>query len=169
MHPTAMKHAKRFFNNYVNHKHDILEVGSQNVTGSLRDACPSCKSYVGIDMVAANGVDIVLTDPYKFPFEDEKFDVVASSSVFEHSEMHWVLFLEMLRVMKPGGLMYMNAPSNGFVHRYPVDCWRFYPDAGKAFVTWAKYNKIECELLEEYIADAEGDVWNDFVMILRKK
>ena len=29
-------------------------------------------------------------------------------------------------------LFYLNAPSNGEFHRYPVDCWRFYPDAGGA-------------------------------------
>jgi SAM-dependent methyltransferase len=71
---------------------------------------------------------------YKLPFADGSVDVVLSSSCFEHSEFFWLLFLEILRVLRPEGLFYLNAPSNGPFHRYPVDCWRFYPDSGNALV-----------------------------------
>lgn len=40
-------------------------------------------------------------------------------------------FLEYARVIKPGGMIYINAPSNGDYHRYPDDNWRFYPDCGR--------------------------------------
>ena len=31
-------------------------------------------------------------------------------------------------MLRPAGLFYLNAPSNGDFHRYPVDCWRIMPD-----------------------------------------
>ena len=32
------------------------------------------------------------------------------------------------RVLVPGGLACIIAPGAQGVHRFPVDCWRFYPD-----------------------------------------
>jgi hypothetical protein len=32
-------------------------------------------------------------------------------------------------VLRPGGLLYVNAPSGGEYHAWPVDCYRFYDDA----------------------------------------
>jgi SAM-dependent methyltransferase len=111
-------------------------------------------------------VDVVLEDPYSLPFETASTDVVISSSCFEHSEMFWVLFIEIMRILKPHGLFYLNAPSNGDFHRYPVDCWRFYPDSGRALVTWAKRNEMNPALLESYAsAQSAGDQWNDFVAV----
>ena len=82
--------------------------------------------------------------------------------------MFWVLFLEIMRILKPHGLLYLNAPSNGVFHRYPVDCWRFYPDSGRALVTWAKRNGMNPALLESFISEQVGDQWNDFVAIFVK-
>ena len=143
MHPTAMRNCQSFFTTYsasfVQHQHvKVVESGSQNVNGTLRDTCPANFEYIGVDFAQAKGVDIVLADPYKLPFEDESVDVVLSSSCFEQSEMFWLVFLEILRVLKPNGLFYLNVPSTGSFHRYPVDCWRFYPDSGAALVKWAQ-------------------------------
>ena len=174
MHPTAMSNAKAFFSTYkdsiekINHAANVVEIGSQDVNGSLRQICPIQFHYTGVDFVEGKGVDVILEDPYSLPFESESIDIIISSSCFEHSEMFWVLFLEILRVLKPGGLFYLNVPSNGEFHRWPVDCWRFYPDSGNALVTWAKRNKIPAVLLESYTSTQIGDQWNDFVGIFLK-
>lgn len=131
MHPTALNNAKLFFETYAknilssNSDPHLVEIGSQDVNGSIREVCPIFFKYTGLDFVAAKGVDIILDDPYTLPFENSSVDVVISSSCFEHSEMFWLVYLEVLRVLKPHGLFYLNAPSGGQVHRYPVDCWRF--------------------------------------------
>jgi len=151
MHDTAYRTGKDFFDIYLNETSKILEVGSQNVNGSLRDHSKS-KDYTGLDFVKGLGVDIVLEDAYCYPFEDNTFDAIVTSSCFEHSEMFWVSFLECMRVLKPEGVLYCNAPSAfKSYHRYPVDCWRFMPDAGKGFETWAKYNNINSKVLETFI------------------
>jgi len=174
MHPTAMINADRFYRTYLKPEHPgyfVVEIGSQivpNVRGSLKDVCPENTEYIGVDFVSGNGVDVVLDDPYKLPFADNSVDVCLASSVFEHSEMFWVLFLEILRILRPEGLFYLNVPSNGFVHRYPVDCWRFYPDSGKALVSWARRSGLRPALLESYTSMQQFDVWNDFVAVFLK-
>jgi SAM-dependent methyltransferase len=99
------------------------------------------------------------------PFETASADVIVSSSCFEHSEMFWVLFLEILRILKPSGLFYLNVPSNGAFHRYPVDCWRFYPDSGNALVKWARLNGLRPTILESYTSNHEIENWRDYVCV----
>lgn len=170
MHPTAMLNARMFFDVYGASfaSGQVLDIGAQDVNGSLRDVCPAQLRYVGVDFVAGKGVDVILDDPYKLPFADQSVDIVVSSSCFEHSELFWVLFLEIMRVLKAPGLFYLNAPSNGEIHRYPLDCWRFYPDSGKALVTWAQRTGYDAALVESYTCKQIGDVWNDFVAVFLK-
>lgn len=157
MHFNALKHAELFFKTYCSDpviSLRVADIGSLNVNGSMKDVItPSIKEYVGIDFEPGNGVDILITDPYKFPIPDESFDVVVTNSCFEHSEMFWLTFLEGLRILKPEGILYYNVPSAWMTyHRYPVDCWRFYPDSAKGLETWANYNNIPTMVLESYIS-----------------
>lgn len=173
MNPSALRDADNFFRTYLPYKKQIaprlVDIGAQDVNGSMKQVCPKHVEYVGVDFVEGKGVDVVLKDPYSFPFEKESFDIVVSSSCFEHSEMFWLTFLEMLRITKDDGLIYINAPSNAAYHRYPVDCWRFYPDSGLALVNWGKRNGYDCELLESYVANQGNDgMVNDFVAIIVK-
>lgn len=173
MNPSALRDADSFFRTYIPYKKQttprLVDIGAQDVNGSMKQVCPKHVKYVGVDFVEGKGVDVVLEDPYSFPFEKESFDIVVSSSCFEHSEMFWLTFLEMLRITKDDGLIYINAPSNAAYHRYPVDCWRFYPDSGLALVNWGKRNGYDCELLESYVANQGSDgMVNDFVAVIVK-
>lgn len=177
MHPSARFHGKCFFDVYLNRPGlEIVEIGSRNVNGSLREySFPHAKSYVGVDFAEGNGVDLVLTDPYKFPLATSSVDAVVCSSCLEHSELFWLTFLEMLRILRPNGLCYINVPSNGQFHRFPVDCWRFYPDSGHALVTWARRNGYNTAMLESFIGKqatavpvGQKNEWNDFVAVFLK-
>lgn len=174
MHTSAMKNCEEFRNTYmmsvkdINPDFSVVEIGSQDVNGSLR-ALWSNVPYTGVDFVNGKGVDLILDDPYTLPLESESCDIVLSSSCFEHSEMFWVLYLEIMRILKPHGLFYLNVPSNGDFHRWPVDCWRFYPDSGRGLVTWAKRNGMNPALLESYTsAQGAADKWNDYVAVFLK-
>ncbi|WP_024300586.1 methyltransferase domain-containing protein [Methyloversatilis discipulorum] len=170
MHPSAMENGRLFFATYFEAAAPalILDIGSQDINGSLRQLAPAGACYVGLDFAAGRGVDVVLDDAYRLPFEDGAADVVVSSSCFEHVDMFWLTFNEVLRVLKPGGLFYLNAPSNGEFHRYPVDCWRFYPDAGEALVRWGTRSGYRPALLESFTAYQRLDIWNDFVAVFVK-
>jgi SAM-dependent methyltransferase len=152
MHQTAHIAGKCFFDTYcADIRPSVVEIGSQNINGSLRDHAHMASAYIGVDFAQGKGVDLVLQDPYKFPFDDNTFDVLVTSSCFEHSEMFWLSFLEGLRILKPEGIMYCNAPSNNMdYHRYPVDCWRFMPDSARALQTWAKHNGLEVAVTETF-------------------
>lgn len=155
MHKSAYIFGGGFFAVYCKEQGPIriAEIGSQNINGALRDHKPSnCIEYLGMDFEEGKGVDLVLTDPYSFPIEDNTYDVVVTSSCFEHSEMFWLTFLEGMRILKPSGLMYCNAPSAWMpYHRFPVDCWRFYPDAAKGLQSWARRNGMNTQVLESFI------------------
>lgn len=178
MHESATFYGKLFFDKYCRSSAkdplSVIEIGSQNVNGALRDISPAGINYIGLDFVAGKGVDIVIDDPYRLPFEDDSVDRVVSSSCFEHSEFFWLVFLEAMRILKPDGVFYLNAPSNGFFHRWPIDCWRFYPDSGYALVNWARRNGYSPALLESFVGKrsagrvADGGMWNDFVAVFLK-
>lgn len=146
----------------------ILEVGSLNVNGCLRDAAEPTTHYIGLDLEEGPGVDFVITPGTDFPVEDDSFDLVMASSVFEHDSRFWDTFVRMCRAARPGGHIYVNAPSNGTVHRYPRDCWRFYPDAGLALAEHARSEGLEIDLCESFVGNRHSDVWNDFVAVFRK-
>ena len=46
-----------------------------------------------------------------FPFEDDQFDLVVASHIIEHVSNPIELFAECARVCKPGGYIYVEAPS----------------------------------------------------------
>ena len=165
MHDSAMWWATQFLKNY-SIAGKILEVGSCNVNGGLRDICPEGSEWVGVDLEEGPGVDIVLTDPHKLPFEDNSFDVILSSSVFEHTEFFWELFKEKCRCVKPGGYIYINAPSSGEYHPYPTDSWRFYRDAAFSLEKWAQHCGYPAKTLH---ASVDSDTrYCDFVAIYMK-
>jgi hypothetical protein len=169
MHDTALDLGKKFFEVYFPRRQPrILEVGSLNVNGTLRDCAPRRSTYLGVDIMAGPGVDIVLQNSHSLPFKDGRFDATVSSSCFEHAQMFWLTFLEMVRVTKSTGYIYLNAPSNGNYHSYPFDNWRFYPDAGLALAAWAAHQGKRVTLVESFIAGRRGDQWNDCVIVFRK-
>jgi SAM-dependent methyltransferase len=166
-----MNNAQKFFEVYSPGLADsknvtVVDIGAQDVNGSLREVCSPSFNYIGVDFQDARGVDIILEDPYVFPLDNESADIVVSSSCLEHSEMFWLAYLEMMRILKPGGLLYLNVPSGGDFHRYPVDCWRFFPDSGSALITWGKRNGLNNILLESY-TDLAG-YWGDFIGVFLK-
>lgn len=170
MHHTAMETARRFFQTYAPHRSDltIVDVGALDVNGSLRHVAPADSRYIGLDFATGPGVDIVIDDPYALPLPDASADIVVCSSCFEHSEHFWLLFNEVLRLLRPDGLFYLSVPSNGLFHRYPVDCWRFYPDSGRALQSWGRRSGYAVALLESFTEEQTGDRWNDFVAVFVK-
>ncbi len=115
MHVSALKHGQLFFDTYLGREADvtIVDIGAQDINGSLRHGAPAGCRYIGVDFVPGPGVDVVLDDPYRLPFADASVDVVVSSSCFEHIEFFWLMFNEALRVLAPGGLIVVdNAVSH---------------------------------------------------------
>ena len=148
---------------------NLVEIGSLAVNSSVKNSLNKKIKYIGADICKGENVDIVLDDPYKFPFEDESIDAIISISTFEHTEFFWLTYLEILRVLKKDGLFFLNAPSNSKFHRHETDNWRFYPDSSLALENWGKKNNYNPKVLEHYTNYEKGrDIWNDYVSITLK-
>lgn len=138
MHQGSIRAMRYFIKSHVKTEEmkRILEIGSlvteveKYGTGYREHFLQFNKNWIyeGLDIVAGPGVDIVTTDHYRYPIEDDIYDIVISGQVMEHIPDLCRFIEECARVLKPGGLMCMIAPFNWPIHRYPVDCWRILPD-----------------------------------------
>ena len=146
---------------------DILDFGSQVVDSQGQSYRPLFDApawqYKGLDIEEGHNVDIVVADAYNWAeVPSDSVDIVISGQALEHVEFFWASTFEIVRVLRPGGLAVIIAPSGGFEHRYPVDCWRFYRDG---FVALNEY--IGGELVDAFTDWGNLD-WEDSILILRK-
>lgn len=145
MHKSAMLRMEYFVKTYlsnVKYKMKVIDIGSQDINGSHRELFnPEQFDYVGLDLVAGKNVDIVPKKVYSWKeIENDSYDVVITSQTFEHIEFFWITFQEMVRILKPKGLMCIVCPRGFALHRFPVDCYRF--DADGLFAL-ARYGNLK--------------------------
>ena len=151
----------------------ILDIGSMSY--ELQDSYRPLFSeddyeYIGLDLAEGPNVDIVPKDPYSWSeIASESFDLVISGQTFEHNPFFWITFAEIARVLKVHGIAAITAPSQGPVHRYPYDCWRFYPDSWAALTRY-----VGLDLLEQYTEQDTHDKviggleWGDSIVIAQR-
>lgn len=102
----------------------ILEIGAREVTGAygLRHRLRHAE-YVGFDYYAGGNVDVTGDAHQLSRLVDGRFDVVYSTAVFEHLAMPWVVAEEIARVLKPGGLVFIETHFSYSSHERP---WHFF-------------------------------------------
>lgn len=145
---------------------EIVDLGANSVDGiaSYRPLfnLPNWH-YRGMDVVAGANVDIVLADPYRWvELGNASIDVIVSGQTLEHIEFPWLTVAEVFRVLRPGGLACLIAPAAGPEHRYPVDCWRIYPDGMRALARQAGLREVEI------FTDWNEKRWKDTFAVLQK-
>ncbi|MGF1549980.1 MAG: methyltransferase domain-containing protein [Sphingomonadaceae bacterium] len=179
MHLSSYAKMEAFFRSYSGSfpaeagRSRVLEIGSKIYEGqrSYRALIDKERqSYVGLDLEPGLNVDIVARDSFVWPeIGDGSFDVCISGQTFEHNPYFWVTMCELARVLAAGGLACIIAPGAGPVHRYPVDCWRFYPDSWPALCRLAGLEPLETYLETDAVAEAvAGGEWRDSMLIARK-
>lgn len=175
MHKSSYDKVLDFKNKYLEDKvtipQSIYDIGSQDVNGSYRPIfLEEVRKYVGVDMAKGLNVDICLSDPHNWREIPSKVaDIIISGQAFEHMTNIWAVMLEVNRILKPGGLCCIVVPSSGFEHRYPVDCWRFYPDGLRALASFGNLEVLEVYTQWQDLGYTDGsDTWHDSVLICRK-
>jgi len=89
----------------------VLEVGSLNINGSIRQFFTNC-DYLGIDVGPGLDVDLVC-EGHKLYNPDQTYDTVGSCECFEHNP-YWVeTFINMHRMTKTNGLVFMSCATTG--------------------------------------------------------
>ena len=174
MHLSSLQNMARFREKYLSDcagtTLTILDLGSTEMGACYRPIFenPSWK-YIGADLESGPNVNLVLSHPYHWKeVRSGSVDVLVSGQVLEHVEFFWITMLEISRVLKPGGLACIVVPSGGEEHRYPLDCWRFYPDGMNALAGFARLHVLEVYTQWEGIGDHGSDQWADSVLVARK-
>lgn len=101
----------------------VLEVGSRNVTGDLYREKFHYASYTGFDYYKGENVDVV-GDAHKLSsYFHDKFDLIFSSAVFEHLAMPWRASIEIIKLLKKGGYVFIETHYSFSSHERP---WHFF-------------------------------------------
>ncbi len=89
----------------------VLEIGSRNVNGGIRDLFPNASPYTGVDIRPGPGVDIVADAATWEP--DRHYDLVVSTEVLEHAEVWRDIIKTCWRALAPDGVLIMTAAGPG--------------------------------------------------------
>ena len=97
----------------------VLDIGAGNAE-LISELARRGASCVALDYSAPplSGIDTISHDLNQgtLPFEDETFDVVVATEVLEHLRMYYEVLREMVRVLKPGGLLIITIPNYWNLH-----------------------------------------------------
>jgi len=151
MHDSSYQKMKAFVEQYLAEAGElqlqVIDIGARSVDGGSGYCGLFARekwSYRGLDVEAGQNVDVVVSDPYSWTaLDSESMDVAVSGQVLEHVEFPWLTVSEVARVLKPGGVFCLIVPSAGPEHRYPLDCWRIYPDGIRALAKHAGLEVVE--------------------------
>ena len=133
-------------------KFDILEIGSLNINGGIRELLePLANMYVGIDMQEGPGVDLVVdaVDYWKY----DSFDVVVCNEVFEHTPDYAKIIFNAMTSLREGGIFIATMAGEGraphsAIDEEPIRPWEHYRNIGE----W-ELNQI----MEGYFEHSEVD------------
>jgi hypothetical protein len=140
MHPGSMKLMADFRDRYLAEMKGctVLDIGSARVRDQqecYRDLFGEYH-YIGMDIEAGDNVDIVgygaLVDMY---------DVIISGQVMEHIERPWEWLKRLAELYRY--YICIIAPNTWGEHRYPIDCYRFFPDGMRALFEYAGIVPVE--------------------------
>ncbi len=112
----------------------VLEVGSFNVNGnSKRFFVDRGADYTGIDLRPGPDVDLVCditadTDKVTAVLGHRRFDVVVCMNVLEHVYHPHAALDNIVRLVRPGGLVIVITPLVWDLHDWPHDFVRLNPD-----------------------------------------
>lgn len=101
---------REFYPEFFNQK-KILEIGSWDVSGSIRQFFKNC-DYIGVDVSEGPGVDIV-SFGQDLTLPDKNFDLVISCECFEHNPDWIETFKNMYRMLDDEGLFVFTCATYG--------------------------------------------------------
>lgn len=114
-HPTQQDFCRRVRNRFPVLFGDptakILDCGSLDINGNNRYLFAST-DYTGVDLGEGRNVDVV-SRIHEYDAPDASFDIVITTECLEHDAFYADSLKNMLRVLKPGGLLVMTCATTG--------------------------------------------------------
>lgn len=146
MHKNSYSKMKWFKETYLNNddKLEILDVGSIDSSKEFKykDIFNEENwNYTLLSNQTYSKADIIVYDIYNwYEIEDNSYDVIVSSHFFEHLKFFWLTLSQIERVLKPGGLLCIVAPSAGGKHDYFLNnCYRFHTGGIQAMAEYIDF------------------------------
>jgi SAM-dependent methyltransferase len=151
---TVRKHLPRFFSAVA-----VLEIGSYDVNGSVRKFFADTRKFVGVDLVAGPGVDIVASG-HQVKL-DAPVDVAISTECFEHNPHYLATFANMVQAARPGGLVLFTCastgrPEHGTSRTSPID------SPGTMHAGWDYYRNLDAGHFAEFPLADNFAAWRFF-------
>jgi glycosyltransferase involved in cell wall biosynthesis len=85
--------------------------GSSLIVQSLNNAVGMEFNFGKLRFLRHHGIPLARGSAFALPFKDASFDCVISSQVIEHLAYDEILFSEMRRVLRPGGMLILGTPD----------------------------------------------------------
>ena len=85
---------------------------------------------------------IKANDPYHYPFPNHEFDIVFSDQVLAHVDRFWEWYIELARIVKPGGYVITINSYSYPLCPSPKDSWRVSSDGMKILNDYAGLKTI---------------------------
>ena len=130
----------------------MMEIGSLDINGGVRDLLDPLADYVGIDAQDGPGVNVVVDAAHYL--HRVRVDIVLCLEVLEHCEQWRGLVKSAASNLKPGGRFIATCATNSRPPHSAIDGGQIHPEE------W--YANVHCtELLEElekWFADTGVDV-----------
>jgi SAM-dependent methyltransferase len=142
----------------------VLEVGSLDINGSVRDMFRECE-YVGVDLQLGPGVDLACQGQL-VEFASGHFDTAISAECMEHNPFWRETIANMLRMTRPGGLVLISCATTG---RLEHGTTRTNPDASPftSAQNWDYYRNLTAGDLENALNLpgwlADWGSWTNFI------
>lgn len=111
---------------------NILDIGERARSGTLLARWFTPKTVTVLDIVDAPEVHVVCdAHAMSTMLPEAYFDAILASSIFEHLIMPWKVVVEMNRVMRVGGTVFISTSQTCGLHDFPWDYYRFSSDSWK--------------------------------------
>lgn len=151
MTPQIQKHVERLVRERGLNRGLVLEVGSLDINGGVRQFFDRVEGYIGVDQQPGKGVDLVC-NAHGLALGGMTYDTVLCLEMLEHDEAPWLTVPVLHRLLAPGGTLIVSTPTSGFPeHRHPQDYWRFMRDAYTGFIM---KGLVDQEIIE--VRDTQG-------------
>jgi SAM-dependent methyltransferase len=126
----------------------VLEVGTKRSIPDRpthhRSWCHQTANFIMSDFEDGLDVDVVcdihsLTDAFSL----DSIDFVICCSIFEHVQRPWIAAREIARVLKPGGMVFVQTHQTFPIHGYPSDYWRYTTEALRTIFEDAELETVD--------------------------
>ena len=128
----------------------VLELGTgrwnQEISTHHGSLIPKNGIHIKSDIFSGTDVDIVSDAHDLKEISSDEFDVVMAFSVWEHLRKPWIAAQAVHRILKPGGLLFVQTHFNFPVHGYPSDYSRWTDEGLKAIFDHPEWNDQRADM-----------------------